>query len=252
MFARKIKKLSSGQSAKSVTMVFIVLLPIVGFLFLTNHEHRNSEAGSSPSTGQIRGRVEIKTVLTAVTRQRGIRYRERGKPEEKHQMKKETRPEVTNVVVYLEEIGSKESYVPPRQSVRLLQKDTEFIPHVLPVLKGSRVEIVNHDDFYHNVFSNSSVKRFNVGRQLTDAVVTETFDEIGFIPMFCDIHLEMSAYIVVLENPYFAAPDESGFYTIDNVPSGRYKIVAWHERLVTQSQEISVPEGGSVTVDFNL
>lgn len=209
-------------------------------------------AANTQTSGQVQGRVEIKSVLTTVSRQWGTRYRTRGQTAEHHQVKKPQRPEVTNVVVYLEELGTKRKYAPPPQSAKLVQSAIEFVPHILPVLKGSKVDIVNHDDFYHNVFSNSSVKKFNIGKQLTNAVVSEVFNEVGFIPVFCDIHLEMSAYIVVLENPYFTTPDETGSFTIDNVPAGTYRVVAWHERLVTQSEEITVSDGEAVTVQFTM
>jgi len=223
---------------------------LLGGLILCVPEPTGS--ATPPPGGEIRGRVEIQSTLTTVSRQWGIRYRSRGRSDQQHHARKQSPPEVTNVVVYLEEIGTARSYGPPRQPMKLVQRNGEFIPHVLPVLKGTRVEIVNNDDYYHNVFSNSSVKKFNIGQQLTDAVVAKTFDEVGFIPVFCDIHLDMSAYIVVLPNPYFATPDESGSFTIANVPPGRYRVLAWHERLVTQSQEVVVPESGGVTVDFTL
>lgn len=217
--------------------------------------HGVEDFAPSPSqrTGTINGRVEIKTVLREVTRQRGRRYRARGKSEWARRVTKaDTEPEVSNVVVYLEEIGKKKSYPPPEQAARLIQKNIRFVPHVLPIIAGAEVQIVNTDDFYHNVFSNSRVKRFNIGRQLTNAVVTESFDNAGFIPVFCDIHLEMSAFVVILENPYFTKPDGSGNYLIENVPPGDYVILTWHERIPSQTQEITVRANSSITVDFTL
>lgn len=221
--------------------------------FLKDLKAERPNLPAPPKHGEIRGHVEIKTILKEVTRQRGQRYRARGKPEgTRRENQASTEPEVTNVVVYLEEVGRGSSYTPPARPATLIQRDTRFEPYVLPILVGTRVQIVNKDDFYHNVFSNSDVKRFNIGRQLTNAMVTETFDKPGFIPVFCDIHLEMSAFVLVLENPYFTKPDAGGNFLIENVPLGRYRVLTWHERLLSQVQEVTVQENGSVTVDFTL
>jgi len=214
------------------------------------------DGGSSeeplPANGTVRGTVTIQSQLTSVSRTRGSRYRRRGQADAGTAVEKKKAPEVTNVVVYLEEMDGKRIYTPPSRPVRLEQKATKFIPHILPIVKGTKVEIVNKDDYYHNVFSNSESKRFNVGRQLTNSVVTEIFETSAFVPIFCDIHLEMSAYVVVLDNPYFAVPDAQGTYTISNVPPGRYRVMSWHERLAGQAQEIRVTDGGTITVDLSL
>ncbi len=218
---------------------------------MTTPDDRGPQTASSPA-GTVRGTVTIESQLASVSRARGSRYRRRGQTEADETTAKKSAPEVTNVVVYLEETGRKGAYTPPSRPVRLVQQDTKFIPHILPILKGTKVEIVNKDDYYHNVFSNSEAKRFNIGRQLTNVVVTEVFETSAFVPIFCDIHLEMSAYVVVLDNPYFTIPDANGRYTIPDVPPGRYRVTTWHERLVGQQQEITVTDGGIVIVDISL
>jgi len=244
-----------GKSSAISPPILCTLLCLSAFLVMIPSPAGKARGSDSSVVGggTVAGHVEIKTVLKEVTRQRGRRYRARGSPEVEARLASESaEPEISAVVVYLEEIGEKRSYSPPSQPATLLQEGKKFVPHVLPVVRGTSVQIVNRDDYYHNVFSNSSVKRFNIGRQVTKKVVTETFDKAGFVPVFCDIHLEMSAYVLVFENPFFAKPDANGDYVIHNVPGGKYRVVTWHERLLSQSQEITIREDGTVTVDFTL
>lgn len=220
-------------------------------LLVNPDSHRPSV--SEPAPGAVTGTVRIESQLTSVSRTRGSRYRRRGLADAAEAVGSAKKaPEVTNVVVYLEELDARRTYSPPSQPVRLVQQNTAFVPHILPIVKGTKVEIVNKDDYYHNVFSNSESKRFNIGRQLTNSVVTEIFETSAFVPVFCDIHLEMSAYVVVLDNPFFTIPDDNGTYTIPDVPPGRYRISVWHERLAGRQQEITVTDGGTVTVDLSL
>lgn len=128
------------------------------------------------------------------------------------------------------------------------QKNATFIPHVLPVLKGTTVEFVNEDKTYHNVFSLSSIKKFNIGRRPTGEVVPVRFDKTGVAEIFCDIHSYMSAFIVVLDNSYFAKPDARGFFKIENIPPGAYTMKVWHERLHCDDESVTVTAGGTTTV----
>jgi plastocyanin len=136
---------------------------------------------------------------------------------------------------------------------KVSQKSAMFSPHVLPVMAGTTVEWPNYDDIYHNVFSMSETKPFDLELYKGSPPDKRVkFDKAGRVDVFCSIHSSMSCVVLVLENPFFGATDEKGRYAITNVPPGTYKLKAWHERLPPQEKEITVPESGEVKVDFVL
>jgi plastocyanin len=137
-------------------------------------------------------------------------------------------------------------------TVKVSQKRAMFEPHVLPVMVGTTVEWPNKDDIYHNVFSYSEAKPFDLGLYKDSAGKAVTFDRPGQVDVFCSIHANMSCVVLVLQNPYFAVSDERGGYTITNVPPGTYRLKAWHERLPPRTMEITVPESGAVKADFTM
>jgi plastocyanin len=135
---------------------------------------------------------------------------------------------------------------------RIAQKGAVFLPHVLPVVVGTTVEWPNQDDIFHNVFSISDAKPFDLGLYKHPEVKRVTFDKPGRVDVFCSIHTAMNCIILVLPTDHFAAADDKGRYAIGNVPAGTYKLKAWHERLPSQVKEVVVSEGGEVKVDFTL
>lgn len=162
--------------------------------------------------------------------------------------------ELRDFVVYLEgPIGGK-----PQPSKEVLQvdvqkvdqRDAQFSPHVLPVVVGSTVEWPNHDEIYHNAFSMSDAKQFDLGLY-KDKAKQLTFDKPGRIDVFCSIHSGMHCVVLVLENPYFVKTGQ-GVYTIPNVPAGRHQIRVWHERMPAQTRTIDVPASGEVRADFTV
>ena len=133
------------------------------------------------------------------------------------------------------------------------QKSATFSPHVLPILVGTTVDWPNYDTIYHNVFSMSDVKQFDLDLYKGNPPGARvTFDKPGRVDVYCSIHKDMYCIVLVLENPYFASTDENGNYTITNVPPGKYKLKAWHERLPADEREITVPANGEVKADFVL
>jgi len=138
-------------------------------------------------------------------------------------------------------------------TMKVAQHGAVFSPHVLPVMAGTKVEWPNNDDIYHNVFSDSDAKRFDVdlykGNPPDKFVV---FDQPGRVDVFCSIHADMHCVVLVMSNPYFATTDAAGHYTITNVPAGTYKLTAWHERIPTDIQEVIVPTNGVVNANFTL
>jgi plastocyanin len=166
--------------------------------------------------------------------------------------------EMKDFVVYLEgSVGTNKPAAPdkPVQVVtrkKVSQKGALFTPHVLPVVVNTTVEWPNKDEIFHNVFSYSEAQSFDLGLYKDPEIKHVTFDKPGRVDVFCSIHSSMSCVVLVLENPYFAATDGKGGYSIPNVPPGTYKLKAWHERLPSQVKEITVPETGEVKVDFTL
>ena len=127
-----------------------------------------------------------------------------------------------------------------------------FKPHVLPVMVGTTVEWPNNDDIFHNVFSMSEAKPFDLGFYKSHELKRVTFDKPGRVDIFCSIHTRMSCIVLVLENPFFAATDKNGNYTIPNLPAGTYRLKAWHERLPSQIKDVNVPVNGEIPQDFVL
>lgn len=160
-------------------------------------------------------------------------------------------------VVYLEgpagSAGLPSTNVVTVETKKVAQQGAVFLPHIMPVLVGTTVEWPNDDDIYHNVFSMSDAKRFDLGLYKGNPPNKRvTFDQPGRVDVFCSIHENMHCIILVLENPYFATTDGDGHYRISDVPPGTYKLKAWHERLPAEEREITVPTNGEVKMDFVL
>jgi plastocyanin len=136
---------------------------------------------------------------------------------------------------------------------QIAQHGAQFTPHVLPVMVGTTIEWPNNDDIYHNVFSMSDAKQFDLGLYKGDPPDKRvTFNKAGRVDVYCSIHQNMHCVVLVLENPYFAVTDENGNYQIPDVPPGTYQLKAWQERLPADEQEIVVPANGEVKADFTL
>lgn len=154
-------------------------------------------------------------------------------------------------VVYVEG-PAPESIKSPEQPVRVVvQQDATFSPDVMAVMVGTVVEWPNEDDIYHNVFSFSEAKPFDLGLY-KEEVKRVTFDRPGRVDVFCSIHKNMNCIVLVLENPWFAVADDEGAFLIPDVPPGTYRLTAWHRRLPPVTREVTVTEHGTNTVDFTM
>lgn len=164
--------------------------------------------------------------------------------------------QLRDFVVYIEgPVGTNAAPKHPLEVVtsrRIDQKGAVFSPHVLPVMVGTTVEWPNHDEIFHNVFSISDAKQFDLGLYKHPEVKRVQFEKAGRVDAFCSIHKAMNCVILVLENPFFAPTDDQGKYLIRNVPPGTYRLKAWHERLPPLTKEIVIPEQGTVRMDFTL
>lgn len=135
---------------------------------------------------------------------------------------------------------------------QMIQKELTFIPSLLPVQVGTKVEFPNLDDTYHNIFSFSPPKRFDLGRYRADErpVPSVMFDEPGLVTLRCDIHEHMRALILVLATPHFVITEPDGSYRLTGVPPGRYTLKAWVDSRTTKEIPIEIKDEASLRVDF--
>ncbi len=153
-----------------------------------------------------------------------------------------TAPSPSEVVVYVEKAPG--TFKGDRAVMD--QQNKVFTPYVLPVLVGTTVEFRNSDNLQHNVFG-VGADEFNLGNWTKGITREQTFNKPGEISILCNVHPEMEAHVLVLQNPYFARPDKSGKFRISNVPPGQYVLRAWY-RGKTRKQTVTVPASGSATV----
>ena len=134
---------------------------------------------------------------------------------------------------------------------RIDQRNERFVPHVLAIVAGTTVDFPNSDLTYHNVFSLSRAKTFDLGRYAAGRSKSVRFDRPGIVRVFCEIHSHMSAFILVFAHRYFAVTDPEGGYRIDNVPPGDYNVFVWNESTPLDSRRVTVPDtGGDVDLNF--
>jgi plastocyanin len=152
-------------------------------------------------------------------------------------------------VVYLEGSFPQPASLPTKQ---VTQKDLTFIPSLLPVRVGTKVEFPNLDDTYHNIFSYSPAKRFDLGRYRPDErpIPTEVFDKPGLVILRCDIHEHMRGLILVLNSPYFVMTDTSGHFRLEGLPAGHYTLKAWIDSRTTREKPVELKNGEALHVDF--
>jgi plastocyanin len=153
-----------------------------------------------------------------------------------------------DIVVSLEAPGLKA--VPPAAPIEMDQKGMLFIPHVLPVVRGTTVRFLNSDALPHNVFSPEG--RYNLGTWPQGETKDRKFEKPGAYTQLCRVHPEMEAYVIVLDTPYFATTDKTGAFEIKNVPAGQYMLVAWSEKLKTAKQAVTVEAGRPVSISLTL
>lgn len=134
------------------------------------------------------------------------------------------------------------------------QKDERFRPNALVVQAGTTVDFLNSDNFYHNVFSLSAPRKFDLGRYRQGVVKSVTFDKIGLVKLFCDIHPSMLGYVLVTESPWGAAATPEGRFEIADVPPGDYEAYIWHEPLLEPAAvgPVTVAAGGGVEMELPL
>lgn len=193
--------------------------------------------------GAIQGRVELHRVLPPAEARPNVG--ELGAPGPRDV------PDRRRSVVYLE-AAPRGAFEPPDDiRVSLDQRNETFVPHVLAITVGTTVDFPNNDRTYHNVFSLSKARRFDLGRYSAGRSKAVRFDQPGIVRVFCEIHSHMSAFILVFGHRFFTTTDADGRYRLDGIPPGRYAVVAWNEGTRGEPKGITIPdEGGVIEADL--
>jgi plastocyanin len=141
----------------------------------------------------------------------------------------------------------------PRATARLNQRDEQFEPRVLPIVRGQSVAFPNQDRIYHNVFSVSPLASFDLGQyKSSDAPRSVEFERPGLVPVYCNIHPQMLSYVVVLENDAYAVTGRDGRFAIDGIPAGDLELHAWAPGAQRVSRPLRIEPGSRVEVELSL
>ena len=156
----------------------------------------------------------------------------------------------SNVVLWLRPLDSPAPPLPTSKRYEMTQRNKAFHPHVLAIPLGANVSFPNLDPLFHNVFSLYKGERFDLGLYEAGSSRTVRFERPGVSFIFCNIHPEMSAYVIAVDTPYFAVSDAKGDVRIPDVPAGRYRMEVWYERaepekLAALSREVTVTDADS-------
>jgi plastocyanin len=158
-----------------------------------------------------------------------------------------------DIAVYIDAIPGK-TFTPPAKAAIADQKHMTFVPHVLVVLKGSTVQFLNSDPVGHNVYwpsvSGNKKLAHNMGTWPQGQQKPFTFNDLGVASLLCNVHPEMSGYVVVVPTPYFAVTDKEGNFEIKDVPDGTYTLKTWSESGKPATQSVTV--SGSATANITV
>jgi plastocyanin len=201
-----------------------------------------AESSGQAGAGVIQGRLEIRRIAKPVERRPDAT--EPGSPAPRDL------PDLRRGVVYLE--TAPQGAFEERESRRAVmdQRNESFLPHVLAVTTGTLVDFPNSDKTYHNVFSLSKPKRFDLGRYAAGHSKSVRFDRPGVVRVFCDIHSHMSAFILVFSHPFFDVTEPDGRFRLGSVPTGTYTVVGWYEGEARVARSVTLPAGGTVDLEM--
>jgi len=220
MLHRCLKRNLSG----AVSVPRLVSVCILGLFLIFS-----SVSDGSPEPGHITGKVTV------------FQKKIFGKLKKKKDM--------SGVLVYI--IGFKSEA--PRVIPDLVQQNRSFYPDILPIVAGQKVRFPNKDDIYHNVFSISHTKSFDLGQyKMTEPPKTVLFEKPGLVPVFCNIHPQMISYVLVLENKAYAMTDKDGSFRIQDVPPGAYTANAWLPNAKRVSQDILIKAGQGININLEI
>lgn len=198
------------------------------------------------ATGAIRGRVDVRAPAP-----------QEGRPDPAGLGMAAPRDPIDRrrSVVYLETAPRAAFEASEERRARMSQQHERFVPHVLAIVAGTWVDFPNNDRTYHNVFSLSKARDFNLGRYAAGKSMAVRFERPGIVRVFCEIHSHMSAFILVFAHRYFAVTDDEGRYRVDGVPPGTYTVVVWNETVHGDPPRRTVTvgdTGGDVDADFSI
>jgi plastocyanin len=196
-----------------------------------------------PAYGRITGVVHLVTLA-------GTPLRSGAYPSRTVNRRTPDAAEIANVVVFVKDAPIEASLPVTRTSIS--QHDEAFVPRVTAITRGSVVEFPNFDPYFHNVFSLSRGATFDLGRFPNGEKRERPFARAGVVKVYCHIHSEMAATIMVFDHHLYTTPSATGAFTIDAVPPGTYQLSAWHERIGETRKPIKVVVGESASVEFSL
>ena len=200
-------------------------------------------APAQPRLGTIRGRVDVQRVVQPPER--------RPNPADLGTLPPREIPDQRRAVVFLEKGPAEALAAREPVRARMDQRNETFLPHVLTIDAGTLVDFPNNDKTYHNVFSLSRTRKFDLGRYAAGKSKSIRFERPGIVRIFCDIHSHMSAFIMVFSHPFYSKAEADGRYRIDNIPPGTYTVAVWHEGETRETKTIAIPpQGGDVDLDF--
>jgi plastocyanin len=200
-------------------------------------------SGSRAAVGRISGVVQVVARTNAPLRPGAYPSRRVTKPAA-------TISEIANVIVFVADAPADPSLTGGRSSIG--QRDESFSPRVIAIARNSVVEFPNFDPFFHDVFSLSRAATFDLGRYPQGQARERRFTKPGIVKVFCNIHSDMSATLMVFEHKLFAMLQPDGAFTINDVPAGTWKLNAWHERIGVVTKSVQVTAGETARVEFTL
>jgi plastocyanin len=198
--------------------------------------------GAAPAGTGIRGRLDIRRLARPAERRPDVASVGAPGPRDLNDLRRG--------VVYLE--TAPRAAFDERETGRAVmdQRNERFVPHVLAVMVGTIVDFPNSDRTYHNVFSLSRARKFDLGRYAAGKSKAVRMDRPGVVRVFCDIHSHMNAFVLVFNHPFFSVTDTDGRYTLPAVPPGTYNVVGWYEGEPRTTRSVVVPPNGWAEADL--
>ena len=200
------------------------------------------------SAGSVTGHVSISPLRVSDMAFRPYAGRVSSLPSPSHP----PRGLVTDAIVYVEQAPRGVTIPGRAESPQLAQRGQAFDPRVVVVPVGGTVGFPNLDPIYHNVFSVSPLKRFDLGKYPRGQTRTVTFPRAGVVKVFCDIHADMAAFVLVTPTAAWARAGSDGHYELTGLAPGRYRVSWWHPDAPGGTAEVDVPATGSVSLDVDL
>lgn len=200
------------------------------------------EAVEARQTGGIRGRLDIRRLAKPVERRPDVAATGASAPRDV--------PDLRRGVVYLETAPRSAFDEREPGHAAMDQRNETFVPHVLAVMVGTVVDFPNSDLIYHNVFSLSRAKRFDLGRYAAGKSKGVVMDRPGVIRVLCEIHSHMNAFVLVFNHPFFDITDADGRFELPSLPAGTYTVVGWYEGEARITRSVVVPSSGWSEVEL--